>query len=270
METITETRPQSQPTKTAFQVALDTWIARRDALNLCNDDARSDELGDLLFAAERALLKQPVNNISDLRSLSEVIWQDPHSYPSDALIAVFFKALRGLDNNAESATFNAANWLSHFERFGGGWVETDGAVKLVHPVEQSDAMDDLIWELETRDGLKAVKAAILAKAKQLEEPVCDWAKLLSAFQTADLALAAHGDETPHPAGSPENEAREAKTDALVDASTDALVTLMRFPSPDGTAYRTKAKLYADHHCHDWNEAHEFAQILASEAERLAA
>lgn len=289
MDTITQTRPlsneaadmeriggvaaaQATVTKepTRFQKALAVWLARRNELNeapLDIDQRREDELTDLLFAAEEKVLSESPSSFSELRALTELIFQDPGSMPSPHLLSALFAALRKLDGNGPSPTFNAKDWLRYFERANGGWIERDGEIVLVHPAKPSDLMQELLWVLETRDGLAAVRDEIRSRSGRPSHS--EWPTLLSRYLAAEARMNVHEAVIDSSAfGSPENIAHEELTAKLADEHSAALEALFAYPSPSVEAFRAKVRLYHTQQLYDWTDAGTFARVLAEEAERF--
>lgn len=161
MQTATTIAPNAHASDSKFAIALATWRRRRDhqeamPLNGCQE--AEDDAWAATAYAEDVLVRTPAQTLSDLRAKAEIIWCDAGSVPSDEYVAAFFADLCNLTGNEQSRTFDAAGWLSWFERIGGGWVEREGDIILMAP--DQDQLKDAFWMLNTRGGREAVKAVI--------------------------------------------------------------------------------------------------------------
>ena len=267
--------PSASPNNSdRFAQALELWNKRLRELNSQPDDATVEQenaASDLWNAAEEQLFAIPVETIADLRVIAEVLWPDPNCIPRAERLAVLFAGICKLDKGGRSRTFDPSAWLAWYERAGGGWHESEGVVTLLTPAHRSENLNDALWELDTRDGLAAVREEIRQRIMRAEEPKPTWGKLLSDFQNADARLAEHGKTVDNSTcGSPENIAYEAKTEKLVDEHTEALEALFRHPSPDYAAFAYKLSLYDSNEVYTYYVAGEFAKIVAEEAKRFAA
>ena len=263
----------TQDTMTQFERALAEWTHCRHDLDHAPLDLSKkerDRLYDLLGSAEARLLALNPQNINQLRAMSEVIWGSTDVLPTREAVEAHFRALRHLDSSHTiSPTFDPEAWLAMYERNGGGWVEVGGEITLVSPTPQSERMQEAFWLLETRGSFECVKAAIRARSD--ERAKTTWGKALSDYQAAAAKLREHSDQADPSLklGTPENDAYEAKTDALADAAGRAIEALFACPSPDLEAFRYKTRLFAREELAGWHCAQSFAEVIANEAQRLA-
>lgn len=148
------TAPQSR-----FQQALAAYNAAFTAMTSAPRDG--DEKADnaryaVMIEAERNLFAIQPNTINDVRALAEITFRDPDSIPGWDLIGAVLNGLRHLDGNATSPTFDPAAWLDLYEQCGGGWINRGDELTLCAPIPQSEGVQSLLFELETRDGTKQV------------------------------------------------------------------------------------------------------------------
>lgn len=260
---------QSEPS--SFDEKLEVWRRCRVELSELPLEAAADDedrLCNALEAAERKLMGQRVESASDLRALAEIIWPDPSSIPPRQMMTTFFAALRQLDRSA-SRTFDPKAWVSQFKRGDGGWVERDGEILLLSPTPQSDLIAALFWEMETRGARELVENEIRRRAAVPDGPQSAWTKAVSAYQATKAELDAHQFTTNNSKlGTDECTAYENKTERLANKHSAALEALFVCPSPNAEALRFKLRLFASEQLSDWHRNHEFADLLATEADRL--
>lgn len=268
------------PTQSRFDAALADYLRERDRLDGLPVETTSSEDEDrameVAIAAERRLFKQPVQNVGDVRSLAEIAWRDPDSIPDVSMIGAVINGLRQLDGNAPSRTFRAENWLTHYERLGGGWTSVEGEVSLLAPVPVSEGLKAMLWELDTRGGREQVKA-IIRDTKPFAAPAMDnparlqWDHMRRRFEV-EAARMEQNEATPYRGtiDDPECEKAEDLTAQIVEAYDSVAEELLRFPAPDAEALAFKLELMASNHFGAFNNRHapEFAQALAADAARL--
>lgn len=268
MDTITPVRAQSR-----FDEVLADYNQHRewlDNLPVQSDADIETRFMDALGAAEQRLLRTPVGNVSDLRAMAEIIWQDRDGLPSSKMLSAFFDNLRRLDGNAPSRTFNPAPWLDWFERHGGGWIERDGEIVLLVPHGERDLITDAMWQLETRGALEQVKALIREQGTETDDNKPAWGALLSLYQTAKARLDEHCAQPSPEFDDAECDAYEAKTDKLATEHADLFVELMLAPAPDAAGLAYKMAAYANVVGGDaWDRGAEMVAQLAQDARNLA-
>lgn len=252
-----------------FAAALAAWKQQRDRLNSLpsgtSNEVETHEL-DLLTEAESRLLATPVSNVSHLRALAEVIWQDADSIPTSHMLARFFAALRKLDGEKRSLILSAEDELAAFKERGGGWIERGGEVVFLH--SNPDILELFNWLLDTRGETERAKAIVRESVNQRDKQTT-WGQILSDYQTHTARLDEYQSvRRGFEAGTAENKAHEAKIDELSDAAFEAALTLLRTPAPDAKAYAFKMQAYYDAEAYQWTKSEEIADALAKDAQRL--
>jgi hypothetical protein len=268
IDTITPVREQSR-----FDEVLGDYSRQRaalDSLPIETTGHSETRAWDALQGAEARLMKAPANNISDLRAMAEVIWQDGDSVPGDELLSTFFDNLRRLDGQAPSRTFSPAAWLAWFENSGGGWIEREEEIVLLVPHDPCNVISHAMWALETRGGLEQVKALIRERKSGQQESGQTWGSLLSRYQTAKARLDEHC-ALPSPEFDDAGlDAYEAKTEKRANAHADLFVELILAPAPDAAGLAFKMQVYADVVGGDaWDRGAEMVAQLAEDARNLA-
>ncbi|KZY55398.1 hypothetical protein A3736_01865 [Erythrobacter sp. HI0063] len=271
--TNTTTTPAS--TQSAFDRAIADYGHARAALDALPVETTSSEVEqiamDAVYTAERRLLRQSPQNVSDVRAMAEIVWADPDSIPCEDSIAAVLNGLRKLDGKP-SRTFSATAWLVQFERLGGGWTDVEGEVSLLTPVPTNDGLKSLLWQLDTTGGREQVKAAIRSKSDAVSAVVAptDWDTLCRNYERAKSAVDAHhAIGNPHPFGSAECNLQEATMETLATAQGDAFTALMLFPAPNAAALAYKLATQLTFLGGDqWHESSAIAKQLAADAASL--
>lgn len=270
MEPTTTTTTAKQ---SAFDSALDDYNRARQALDAIpiattTSDAETVAM-DALDAAERRLLNQKPQNLSDVRAMAEIVWADPDGIPCEDRIAAVLNGLRKLDGQP-SRTFSATAWLEQFEILGGGWTNIDGEVSLLAPVPVHDGLKAMLWQLDTTGSREQVKAAIRHKDSAASVAPIRWEAVRRAYDEAAKAMKAHeAIENPHRYDSTECKAHEAKTDRLATAEGEAFDAMMLHPAPDASALSFKLTAHsAFTKGMHWPTADKIAKQLAADAANL--
>lgn len=256
-----------------FAQNLQEYVRRRDMLNRLPADTSNqceDAYCDLHDAAEKRLINTPAKSIADLRAKAEAIWTSPHSVmPIDAVMR-FFADLSRLDASP-SRTFDASYWLEVYESNGGGWIERDGEIILINN-RDAGCMAELLFELDTRDGMDAVKASIRERRTSADQPCPkDWAQMLSDYQTAKARMDEHNAScTDAPSGTPESKAHDVKASDLCHAHDIASGRLLLTAAPDRTALQIKldmlaSDIFTEAICSDHGE---YMKQIADDGRRL--
>lgn len=281
MNTITTERPQTntrtdaldsvggaglpRTTRSDFADAVADYRQRRSDLGTTTDE---NAAMDLLTAAERRVLSFVASNVSELRAMAEIIWDDEDSLPPSDMVAKFFASLRNLDKANASPTFDATRWLADYEARGGGWIEREGETLFISA--DTDGLRNAMWELETRDGADQVKQ-LIAKRNTRSEP-STWEAALKTFREAKAALDAHQfgkhDAATRQFGTSEHQAYERQLNALSDAHHDAALAVFSTPAPDLVAYRIKVALQVEEQAYQWEANAKIAEALAKDAATL--
>ena len=151
-----------------FNERLGVYVRRRNAVDDMSpdDDDQVNDATDALVAAAERVISTPAVTLMDVRAKLEVLFDDDTLPVEGTDLNEVFDDLARLTGNATSPTFDAERWLVRFQNYGGGWVERDGEVVLLYP--DRVGMETCRWLLETRNGLHAVKAAILARSAAQE------------------------------------------------------------------------------------------------------
>ena len=253
-----------------FTAALAAWKRQRDRLNSLpsgtSNEVETHEL-DLLTEAENRLLATPVSNVSHLRALAEVIWQDADSIPTSHMLASFFAAIRKLDAGKRSLIFSVEDELAAFKERGGGWIERGGEVVFLHSTP--DILELFNWLLDTRGELERAKS-IVRESVNRRDTQATWGQLVSDYQTAQAKVQ---EQQTHyceewAASSPEYREYQEKFDVLVLAAFEATMALIKRPAPDAAAFVRKTEVVNEQEAFQYTQNQEVAEALAKDAQRL--
>lgn len=253
-----------------FAAALAAWKQQRDRLNSLpsgtSNEVETHEL-DLLTEAESRLLATPVSNVSHLRALAEVIWQDADSIPTSRMLARFFAAMRKLDGDKRSLIFSAEDELAAFKERGGGWIERGGEVVFLH--NNPDILELFNWLLDTRGETERAKAIVRESVNQRDTQTT-WGQLVSDYQTAQAKVE---EQQTHyreewSASSPEYCEYQDKFDDLVEAAFEATFALIKSPAPNAAAFVRKMEIVNEQEAFQYTQNYEVAAALAKDAQRL--
>lgn len=253
-----------------FTAALTAWKQQRDKLNNLPAGTSNEEEQhqlDLLTAAEGQLLECSITNISQLRTIAEVVWQDADSIPTSDMVARFFAALRNLDGGNRSLTFSAEEELANFKERGGGWIEREGEVVFLH--NNPDSLELFHWLLDTRGETERAKAIVRESVNQ-RDTQSTWGQLVSDYQTAQAKVQ---EQQTHyreewTASSPEYREYQERFDDLVEAAFEATMALIKRPAPDAAAFVRKMEVVNEQEAFQYTQNYEVAAALAKDAQRL--